>query len=246
MSDIIIAAVVTEMKNNSLLSSLNAPPPGYLLLVEDDPRIQANSKELLERRGYAIKQAFSLRDAWAVIENDHPRAIILDMQLPDGSGMDFLREIRKTSTVPVLMLTGMDTSEDMIEGLQTGGDAYLTKPYDLGILLTHLEALLRRSAMVPNMLTFGPLRLIPSSNTAYLNGGNMLLAQKEFALLQLFIQHPDTTISAEHLYEKVWGQDMTVDDSAIKNAIYRLKKKLAGSEYTINAERGEGYRFERS
>ena len=217
----------------------------YLLLVEDDPAVQANNKKILERRGFNIRQAFTLAEARAAIANQPPRAVILDIRLPDGSGLDFLHELRQTSTVPVLMLTAMGTPADVINGLEAGGDSYLTKPYELNIFLSHLEALLRRAALLPDALVFGPFELSPASGMAYLSGGNMFLAQKEFALLQQFVQHPGKTLGAKYLYEKAWGQPMTGDTRALGNAVSRLRQKLKGCGYTISSEYGNGYRFER-
>jgi len=217
----------------------------YILLVEDDPAVQSNNKKMLERRGYEIRQAFTLADAWSIIAKDPPRAIILDVQLPDGSGLDLLRELRESSTIPILMLTALSTPDDVIKGLETGGDVYLPKPYKFNILLSHLEALLRRSSTIPDSIVFGPFKLIPASNTAFMNGEDMLLAQKEFALLQQFVQYPERPLTVDFLYEKVWGQPMYQDAAAVKNQVYNLRKKLAGSGYIISAERGSGYSFER-
>ena len=217
---------------------------GYLLLVEDEPMVQINNKKLLERRGYKVRQAFTLTEARAIIAGAPPRAIVLDIQLPDGSGLDFLREFRKTSTAPALMLTAMGTPADIIKGLEAGGDYYLPKPYDLRIFLTHMEALLRRAAIMPETLAAGPIRIDTASNIAYLNGEDMNLATKEVALLGQFLQRPGEILNAGYLYERVWGQEMSGDDNALKNAMSRLRKKLAGSGYTITSERNEGYMFE--
>jgi len=217
--------------------------PGYLLLVEDNRQVQANNKKLLERRGYNLRQAFSLGEARMLIEEETPMAVILDLQLPDGNGIDFLRELRKTSNIPVLILTAFGTHEDILKGLRAGGDDYLPKPYDLELFLIRVQALLRRGAIIPDTLRIGPLRLDNASSKAFLNNEDMVLSQKEFALLQLFIQYPDKTLSLEYLYEKVWGQSIVEADSSVKNTVYRLRKKMAGSGYTINSERGEGYCF---
>jgi DNA-binding response OmpR family regulator len=217
----------------------------YLLMVEDDPMVQANNKKILERRGYILRQAFTLAEARAIMAEEAPRAIALDLQLPDGNGLDFLREIRETTTVPVLMLTALSTPADIIKGLKAGGDTYLPKPYDLNVFLTHLEALLRRSSTMPEALVFGPFKMDLAHNTAYLNGENMFLAPKEFTLLLHFVQHPGKIFSAGYLYGKVWGQPMHKDAGAVKNQVYNLRKKLADSGYTISAERREGYCFER-
>jgi len=217
----------------------------YLLLVEDEPMIQANNRKILARRGYSLKQAYSLAEARAIIESEQPRAIILDIQLPDGNGLDFLKELRKTSNIPVLMLTAMGTTEDIIRGLEAGGDDYLIKPYNLSVFLMRVEALLRRASMIPETLGIGALRLEPASGKAYLGGKDMTLSQKEYSLLQQFIQHSEKILTAEYLYEKVWGQEMLEDDNSLKVAVSKLRAKLDGSGYTITASRGEGYYFER-
>jgi len=218
---------------------------GYLLLVEDEPLVQMNNKKILQRRGYLLKQAFSLAEARAIIAEDAPRAIVLDIMLPDGSGLDLLSELRQTSHVPVLLLTAMGTSQDIIRGLEAGGDDYLTKPYDLAVFLMRVEALLRRSSLVPDTLEMGALKLDPASGKAYIGGEDLILPQKEYALLQQFVQYPEKIISADNLYEKVWGQEMLDDDKSLKVAISKLRTKLAGSGYTITASRGEGYYLER-
>ena len=220
---------------------------GYLLLVEDDPVIQLNNKRLLERRGYPLRQAFTLAEARSIIAQKAPRAIILDVMLPDGNGVEFLEELRKTSTVPVLMLTALGTREDILKGLEAGGDNYLTKPYDVGIFLSHVEALLRRSAILPETLTIGPIRLEIGSGRAMLHGEDMYLSHKEFSLLQQFMQHPNKLLMADFLYEKAWGQTIIPDDASrisLKNNLSKLRKRLAGSGYTIKSEYGEGYTLE--
>ena len=240
------------MGMNCQLSAVNCQlNNGYLLLVEDEPRIQANNKNILERRGYAIRQAYSLAEAWKIVRGDapadglRPRAIVLDLQLPDGSGLDFLHELRKISNIPVLILTAMGTPEDIVQGLEAGGDDYLPKPYELAVFLMRVEALLRRASIIPDTLAIGSLKLDTASGTAVLGGEDMLLGKKEYALLQIFVQNPEKTMPAEYLYEKAWMQKMTGDESALKNTVYKLRKKLEGSGYTVTSARGEGYIFER-
>ena len=219
---------------------------GYLLLVEDEPAVQAGNKKILERRGYVLRQAYTLAEARMFIAAEPPSAIILDIGLPDGSGLDFLHEIRRASKVPVLVLTAMGTPQDIIRGLEAGGDDYLTKPYELSVFLVRVEALLRRAAIIPDTLAIGPIRMEVASVKAYLNGEDMGLNQKELSLLQQFIQQSDKVLRAEYLYEKVWGQKMAGDDNALKVAVSRLRTKLADSGYTITASRGEGYCLEKA
>ena len=218
---------------------------GYLLLVEDDPAIQAQNKHLLASRKYPLRQATTLAAAKSILAAEGtPRAIILDVILPDGNGVDFLREIRQGSNVPVLLLTSEDTQEDILKGLTAGGDHYLAKPCPPAIFLSHVEALLRRSEQLPEMLSLGSIKLEPASGRAYIGDDDLVLSQKEFALLQQFIQHPGKLLMAENLYQKVWGQEMLSEEYSLSSAIYRLRKKLSGSGYTITSEYKEGYVIE--
>ncbi|MCL2617834.1 MAG: response regulator transcription factor [Defluviitaleaceae bacterium] len=218
---------------------------GYLLMIEDEPVVQANNKKMLERRGFCIRQAFTLAEAREIISKEMPRAIVLDVNLPDGLGLDFLREVRKTSNVPVLILTANGTDDDIIQGLEAGGDDYLPKPYDQTVFFMRITALLRRSSLLPEALGIGPIRINLASSKAYLYNEDMGLQQKELSLLQQFVQHPEEMLSPDFLYEKVWGQKMLGQDNALKVAISKLRSKLSSSGYTITVSRGEGYCFER-
>ena len=216
----------------------------YILMVEDEPVVQKNNKLLLERRGYKTKQAYTLAEAWEIIKQAPPTAIILDVQLPDGLGLDFLRDLRKTSSVPVLMLTALDTPEDIITGLDSGGDDYLTKPYDRAVFVSRVAALMRRAVIIPDIVNIGSIRIDISSGKAYFNDEDLQLQQKEFALLQQFVQHPNKAFDHEYLYEKVWGQKLLGNDNSLKVAISKLRSKLSGTGYTIYSSRGEGYSLE--
>ena len=218
---------------------------GYILLVEDEPLIQKRNKRILERHGYAIRQAFTLTEARDIIAGEAPRAVILDIGLPDGSGLHFMEELRQVTMAPVLMLTAMGTPEDIIKGLEAGGDDYLAKPYELNVFLARVQTLLRRASMIPESLSLGPFRIDISSGKAYLNNEDMALSQKEYSLLQHFMQNPEKMLTAETIYEKAWGQKMLGDENALKTAISRLRAKLTDSGWTIYASRGEGYCFER-
>ena len=217
---------------------------GYILLVEDERKLQENLNKLLRRRGYDTCQAYTINEAWEHIKREIPRAIVLDVKLPDGNGFDFLEELRETLNVPVLLLTSLNTRGDLLRGLQSGGDTYLTKPFDTMVFLCHLEALLRRSEFLPVAFFYGPLRLESSSAKAFLNGEDMLLSYKEFSLLQLFTQNPDKVLSPEFLFEKVWGCDIGNNTHSLRKALSRLRSKLEKSGYTINSVRNEGYIFE--
>ena len=226
---------------------MNENQKGKLLLVEDEPLVQKNNKMILERRGYTIHQAYTLSEARAIVASEPVDAIILDLQLPDGNGLDFLNELRVNSNIPVLILTAMGTSKDIIKGLDAGGDDYLPKPYDLAVFLKRIEALMRRASSIPPEIKIGNIKLNVLSGQAFSNDKDMLLTQKEFALLMVFVQNEDNTISADNLYQKVWGTTYSSDKNALKKHISNLRSRLEDEEtgYTIRAVYGEGYSFEK-
>ena len=218
-----------------------------ILLVEDNEKIMYGNKQMFEWEGFDAIAASSLRDARACIEKHKPNAIVLDIMLPDGSGLDFIRELRESenSGIPILLLTGLTAKEDVVNGLKAGGDDYLTKPYDFSELLARVEALLRRAGRVPEVIVKGRLSLDITSGVADLDGTDLLLAKKEFALLLIFIQNEGRVVNMEYLYEKVWNTSM-IDRNTLKTTINRLKAKILDSGWHITSSRGEGYCFERA
>ena len=226
------------------MNAMNSKNVEYLLLVEDDPMTQAQNRASLEKK-YQLRQVSTIAAARSIIATyGMPRAIVLDIVLPDGNGLNFLRELRKTSNVPVLMLTSQSTKDDIHDGLTAGGDQYLVKPCNPELFVTYVETLLRRSSLLPDALVMGPIRVEPASGRAFVNGVDMLLSHKEFALLQQFVQHVGKILLASDLYERVWGTKMLPDDTSLRSAIYRLRKKLSGSGYTVTVEYKEGYMLE--
>jgi DNA-binding response OmpR family regulator len=214
-------------------------------LVEDNPAVQRNNRAILARRGYSVREASDLTQARAAVAEEEPDAIILDIMLPDGSGLDFLTELRRGSRIPALMLTALGTPADIARGLRAGGDDYLPKPYDLDVFLARVEALLRRARQVPESVVAGRLHLDVTAGQAFCNGADLLLTQKEFALLLLLAQNENKTLDAEYLYERIWKRPAVGDTQAVKTVVSRLRAKLARTGYTIVAARGEGYLFEK-
>ncbi len=216
-----------------------------ILLVEDNEKIMQGNRRMLLRRGYEVAAALTLGEARKALKAQRPDLIVLDIMLPDGSGLDFMGEFRRYSKVPILLLTGLTTPEDIVRGLRLGGDDYLAKPYDFGVLLARVEALLRRAEQIPDKLTRGRLSLDVAAGAAALDGTDLLLTQKEFALLLIFAQNEGRFIRAEVLYEKVWKQPMLGDSQSLKKTVYRLREKIKGSGWRIELSRGEGYGFGR-
>lgn len=219
-------------------------PKARLLLVEDNSRIQLANKDMLELLGYEVSLAMNLAEARACLLAQTPDVVVLDIMLPDGSGLDFLRELRQSADLPVLMLTALGTTEDTVRGLSLGADDYLAKPYAYPVLAARVEALLRRAGRMPETLTKGALQFDILANQAFLKGEDLLLTKKEFAVLLLLVKNKGRVLSPEHLYKTVWKQPMAGDDGAVKNTVYRLRKKL-GKGFSIQYDTDEdGYIFE--
>ena len=182
--------------------------------------------------------ALTLKDARERMVEATPAAIVLDIMLPDGSGLDFMRELRQESNIPVLLLTGLTASEDIIQGLSAGGDDYLTKPYDFNVLLARIAALLRRANQPVKVVSKGSLSLDIISNRAYLHGNDLGLSPKEFAVLLLLSENTGRNVSAKYIYESVWKQPYTDENTSLKNIVSRLRGKL-GEHYEISNDRLE-------
>jgi len=228
-----------------------------ILLVEDNEQILRGNERMLKRRGYAVAAALTLAEARQRIAEQTPDAIVLDIMLPDGNGLDFMRELRRKSnantnelaqlaqlaSVPILLLTGLTTPEDVVRGLSSGGDDYLGKPYDFSVLLARIEALLRRTGRVPETLTKGALRLDIIANRAYLDGNDLLLSPKEFALLLLMAQNEGRLLSAGYLSDAIWKHSPAADTGAVKTAVSRLRSKLGDAFAIENDKQDGGYIF---
>lgn len=220
-----------------------------ILLVEDNAQVMHNNATMLRMCGAKTLCAPDLAGARAHIAVAVPDAAVIDIMLPDGTGLDLLRELRTSAGhgVPVLLLTAKGDSEDIVTGLRLGADDYLAKPYDLNVLQARIEAMLRRSSHLPQALRCGPLTLRVASNTVRCSGRDLHITQKEFALLLLLAQNPKQTLKTAYLYEKVWGKALGAAESstALRIQISNLKKKLAAAtdDILIESSRGEGYRL---
>lgn len=219
-----------------------------ILLVEDNPHILRTNRRILEREGYTVLCAGTLQAARKHLAEKQPDALVLDIRLPDGSGLDFCTEVRAMTPAPVLFLTALDEKSSVIEGLVAGGSDYITKPYDVDVFLARIKAQLRLIKMnqTPSReLSYGPVRLDLIAQRAYLHEKDLLLTQKEYALLLLLMRSEGQTLSAETLYEEVWHLPMAGENRSLKKHLSGVRKKLenGGSEYTIIAVYGKGYRF---
>ena len=219
---------------------------GVVMLVDDNEFVLESNQSVLIEDGHSCILAKSLSQARELLKAIEPDVIILDILLPDGSGLDFLKEIRERSDAPVLFLTSKDSPEDQIAGLMAGGNDYITKPYDFLQFRSRVRnfiALKYKIKRAAENVTINELTLNVSLRQAYLSGEDMRLSPKEFALLHLFATNEGKILSTQHLYEKVWGQPMGDDSGAVKTALSRLRLKLDGSNFSIVTQRGAGYSF---
>ena len=226
-----------------------------ILLVEDDVNLNKINRMALVSEGYTVHTALTLAEARKRLNNCSPDLILLDVKLPDGIGFDFCKEIRQKpdfAAVPVLFLTSVNDNAGEMEGLRSGGNDYLRKPYDIDLLRMRVANLLRLQENTvqqviteQKIITKGALSIDTVARRAYVDSADLNLQSKQFGLLLILAQHENQTLSAEYLYEAVWGQPMVGNSQALRKAIYEVRGQLAGSGYSITHERNEGYKFER-
>ncbi|MCE0504808.1 MULTISPECIES: response regulator transcription factor [unclassified Roseivivax] len=219
-----------------------------VLMVEDATDLAEGVVARFARVGITCDLAASLeeaRDCRAVQGFD---AMIVDINLPDGSGIDFLREVRAAGdATPVLMLTALASIDDRVGALDRGADDYLGKPFDQRELEARLRALVRRNAAQPQKgeaITLGPLCYLPAERSATLQGRHLELTRREAALLDVLLRQEGHFLTKQRLYDSLFGFDDTdVGVNAIELYIARLRKKLAGTPVVIETRRGVGYRI---
>lgn len=225
---------------------------GTILLVEDDKNIQRTNRRILEREGFTVLCTGTLKEAETVLRDYSPDALVLDIMLPDGSGLAFCEKIRPYTPVPVLFLTALDEKDEIVQGLVAGGNDYITKPYDVDEFVARVKAQLRlaqmnrQAAEQSKTLTRGPLALDLVTLRAFLGGEDMMLSAREFSLLLFLLKNEGKTLSAEEIYKGAWDQPMFGNASALWKCISRLKNKLAVCDERVSLInfRNKGYLLE--
>ena len=217
-----------------------------LLIVDDDRALRDALRRALTLAGYEVVEASAGLEAIERVSEQAPDALILDIGLPDVSGLEVCRRLRAHGKrVPVLMLTARNAVEDRIDGLDAGADDYLVKPFDLGELIARVRALLRRSAPEDGSgdPSFGALRLDSARHGASVNGNFVELTRTEFQLLELLLRNPRRVLAHTVIYDRVWGYDFGPSSNALRCYIGYLRRKLedAGSAPLIHTVRGVGY-----
>jgi len=216
-----------------------------IMLVEDNPHIMALNAEFLEDCEYKVVQAENCAEAERVFAENLPDLIVMDIMLPDGDGVTLCEKLRSTSRVPVLFLSAKDGNENIIDGLNRGGDDYLTKPYDMFVLLARIEALLRRVGDTRDyILRLGGLEIDQQMRTAHINGEPLGLNQKEFLVLLCLVKNRERQVPKAELYKAVWDQELADDSAALWTTVSRLKSKLKphATQLTVDGDRS-GYKL---
>ena len=213
-----------------------------ILLVEDEEKIARFVELELVHEGYEVEKAFDGREGLSLFEKGGFDLVLLDIMLPGLGGLEVLRRIRKTSQVPVIMLTARDAVMDKVAGLDGGADDYITKPFAIEELLARIRTALRKRAAASS-LQLGQLSLDPSSRIAAMNGQEIDLTKREFDLLQFMLENKGIVLTREVLLEKVWGYDFQGESNTPDVYIRFLRTKLDeafGVKY-IHTVRGVGY-----
>ena len=215
-----------------------------VLLIEDDTVLGAGVRDQIMVEGHSVDWVTRLDEAADYIVSAAYDLVLLDLMLPDGRGLSFLRELRgRGDATPVIILTALDQISDRIAGLNTGADDYLVKPFDLAELSARLAAVARRYAGNPNpLVTFGDLEIDLAAKSVRRKGKLVPLTAREWVLFEGFVQHPGQIISKAQLEERLYAFGSEVESNTIEVHISRLRKKL--DKGTIQTVRGMGYRLE--
>ncbi len=217
-----------------------------LLFVEDDPQIAGAVARNLERSGFAVDHAGTLADAKACVEAQQYDVMVLDLGLPDGDGLDLVRELRhRRNPLPVLVLTARDAVSDRVAGLEAGADDYLVKPFAHEELVARLRALLRRPRDdLGDAVAVANLRYSPAAGTFTVDAGQpLLLPRREHMLLAALLRRPGRVVTRNSLEDAIWDFAQEIESNALESHISRLRRRLAraGAKVEIRSIRGVGY-----
>jgi two-component system catabolic regulation response regulator CreB len=219
-----------------------------ILLVDDEPAIRESLAFALRRDGFEVQEATTLREARSLA--DAADLVILDLVLPDGSGLPFLRSLRERSDVPVIVLTSRDEETDRVVGLELGADDYVLKPFSPREVAARVRAVLRRASKATQAedkpIRAGPLSLDASTRKAAIADRELGLSRTEFNLLALFLRSPGRVFERSQILEAVWGSDVVVGDRTVDVHVKALRRKIeeaGGDPRLLETVRGVGYRL---
>ncbi len=223
-----------------------------ILLVDDDPNIRRLVDLYLQKEGFEVEMAERGDEALKQFRASPPNLMLLDVMLPGMDGWQVLREARKTSNIPIIMLTAKDETFDKVLGLELGADDYIAKPFDMKELVARIKAVIRRyqAPEAPEgggELTFPGLTVNINQYTVNFMGRELEMPPKELELLNFLASHPNQVFTREQLLEQVWGYDYFGDSRTVDVHVKRLREKLGEGEsmgWQIKTVWGVGYKFE--
>jgi two-component system response regulator MprA len=215
-----------------------------ILIIEDDEAIVKIIRRTLTYEGYQVEAALDGEAGLELARNHHPDLIILDWMLPGMDGLEVCHRIRSFENMPILMLTAKDTLQDRVDGLDTGADDYMVKPFELEELLARIRALLRRTTAERSpTLGFDNLVMETSARKVYRGDKEIALTAKEYDLLELFLRNPRQVLTREVIFDRVWGYDFGGESNVLDVYIRYLRQKLEieNESRILHTVRGVGY-----
>jgi two-component system phosphate regulon response regulator PhoB len=221
-----------------------------ILIVEDEPEVREMIRDILESKGYRIDEADNAQTARRLLSQHNYDLILMDWMLPGRSGLDLTRELKQmlqVDTPPVIMLTARSEESDKVNGLESGADDYITKPFSPREMQARIKAVIRRNRgdQTEKCVEFSGLSIEPSHHTAAVKGHPLHLSPVEYRLLYFFMTHPDRVYSRSKILDQDWGASISVDERTVDVHIRRLRKQLTptGHQSFLQTVRGVGYRF---
>ena len=221
-----------------------------ILLLEDDLSLISGLSFALKKQGFEIENARTIKEAGEYWRKGRYNLLILDVSLPDGCGFEFCKMVRKESEVPIIFLTASDEEMNIIMGLDIGGDDYITKPFKLGVLISRVNALLRRTKSIRKNdaeLVSNGIKINLLQTVVYKNGEQIELTAGEYKLLCLFMQNPNIVLTKDQILQRLWDCDADyIDSSTFTVYIRRLRMKVENNPSEpemILTVRGMGYKW---
>lgn len=215
-----------------------------ILIVEDDEGISEFVNLELQHEGFETIIAKTGREGLEKFESENPDLILLDVMLPELNGLEVLRRIRSKSNIPIILETARGETIDKVNGLNSGADDYIAKPFEIEELLARINAVLRRmtnNAKTENVLKVKDIEMKIDSMSVIVRGENLNLSKTEYLMLKLFMENPEKVMSRDEIIDSIWGKDYFIDINTVDVYIGYIRNKI-GSDY-IKTVRGCGYKF---
>ena len=218
-----------------------------IMIIDDEPQMRKLIRMFLEKEGYTVIEATDGVHALSLIAKVDPQLLLVDVMMPYMDGFTFAKEVKRTSTIPLIFLSAKGDEWDKIQGLKLGGDDYIVKPFLPGELLARIESVLRRSYQnkaIADTLTIGPLVIEIEAHKVSLNGNPLLLTLKEFGMLHILAKNKGRVYSREQLLHIVWGEEHQSSERTVDTHIKTLRLKMGNHGELIETVWGIGYKFE--